>query len=1004
MAAENVGSIYYTVEARTEALIQGERDAAESLDNLQQNFNNTDTSANNLNTSLSKLAIIIQTVVAASVLRDIAAMVQGYQEMEDRIKLATRSTEEYNTAQERLLATANGTYRSLTEAQKLFVLTSDTIRSLGYTLNQTIDIQDSLSYAFVRNATSVDNADAAIKAFTVGLQKGKIEGDGWTTLISAIPSVVNDLAKSMNKSTTEVRNLGASGKLTGAELAEGLRKSLEANSKAAAEMTNNLRDAGVRMVTAFTQIFVSVENQSGVLQKLTDGLISTADNMLKFGTAADKITTVMDSATSVALALAAVYTGRLVTSVATYTTAQVSALAATLSRNNADRMSATINLTRAAVERDVAIAAVAVARAEMTAAQNTAAHAFAAQNLATARARATAATEAHMLAQQRLNAVATTGTVVLGGLRTVMAFLGGPTGLILLAAAALLTFSGNATITKNAVDNLNDSLDTLTFNQLQRSANQIQDSMADLNKELSAAMSNFNTLSKRPWEDDGEFKKRQENAKAVLDDVNKALEARKKRLEEIAAAQAKMAQAAVQKPDEATGKPAALDDPDAAKRIDSLKEEVALLKVAGVERAKLKEIQKLGDKATPSQIKEAEALAASIYQLEEAEKAKNAAVKEGIKDAKAEASETEKSLEAIKKRVEEARIEAATASMTKRETELYKLQLMGATQEQLKAADASLTVTETYDAQAKKIKELAAEEKRRKDSFGDTDRDARKKVLGTVTPLSGGEFDNQYARYEAEAKAENERYTDQLERFKQAQDLKIEVLGGYQALEEEMASTHADRLKQIEAAKNSMILTSGASFFESMAGMAKTFAGESSGIYKAMFVTAKAFAIADAGLKLSSAVAQAMADPAALSPAQKFANMAAVAAAGANVLSQITSVAFSGRANGGPVQAGQMYRVNEGGAPEVFNAANGQQFMLANQRGEVVSNKNAGGGGGGIINHIIIQIGSDGTASVSSGTSTSESKALAQGIRAVVVDELERQSRPNGVLWKMKEG
>lgn len=1000
--SESVGSIYYTVEARTDALIQGERDASQSLDNLQQNFNATDDSANNLNNSLSKLAVVIQTVIAASVLREIAGMVQGYQEMEDRIKLATRSTEEYNLVQERLLTTANGTYRSLTEAQKLFILTSDTIRSLGYSLSQTVDIQDSLSYAFVRNATSVDNADMAIKAFTVGLQKGKIEGDGWSSLLSAIPSVVNDLAASMGKSTTEIRNLGASGKLTGAELSEGLRKSLEGNSKAAADMTNNLRDAGTRMVTALTQIFVNVENQSGVLQKLTDGIISVADSMLNFGTSTDKITAAMDAATSVGLVLAAVYTGRLITSVSGYATAQVSAIAATISRNNADRMSATINLTRAAVERDVAVAALAVARAEMTAAQGTAAHAFAAAELTAARLRAIAATEAHMLAQQRLNAIATTGTVVLGKLRTVMSFLGGPAGLIMLAAAALMTFSGNATITKNAVDNLNDSLDTLTFNQLQRSSNEIKDSVSSLNVELSKAMSNFNTLSKRPWESNDDFKKRQDEARAALDDVNKALAERNKRLEEIAAAQAKMAQSGKEQQNGPTGPPVALDDPDAAKRIDSLKDEVALLKVAGVERAKLKEIQALGDKATPNQIAEAEKLATAIYELEAAEKAKNAAVKDGNKDAKDAAADAKRLADAINDRVEAARFEAHTAAMTKKETELYKLQLMGATEEQLKAASASLTVVEAYEAQAKKIKELAAEEKKRKDAYGDTAKEATKEVTGTVTPLSGGEFDNQYARYEAEAKAENERYAAQLERLKEAEELKIEVIGGYQSLEQEMAQTHADRLKQIESAKNSMILSSGASFFDSMASATKSFAGESSGIYKAMFLTAKAFAIADAGLRLSSAIAQAMADPTALTPAQKFANMAAVASAGASVISQITSAAFSGKANGGSVQASQMYRINEGGSPEVFNASNGQQFMLPNQRGEVVSNKDASSGGAAVINNIQISVGTDGSVSTSSGSSNSDSKALANGIRVVVVDEMERQSRPNGILWKMR--
>lgn len=1000
--AESVGGIYYTVEARTGALIEGERQANASLDRLQGGFNSTDKSAQRLDSNLSKLSATIKAVITASVLRDIAAMVQGYQEMEDRIRLATRSADEYRTVQDRLLSTANATYRSLTEAQELYIQTSDAIRSMGYSLNQTLDIQDSLSFAFVKNATSADRADAAIEAMTVALQKGQVEGDGWTTLVSAIPSIVNDVAAATGRTATEVRNLGASGKLAGRDLTEGLRKSLTQSAEAAAGMTNNLRDAGVRVKTALTQIFVSAENQTGALQKLTDGIIKAADMMLQFGLDSDKMSTALDVATTAGLALAAVYTGRLLTSLGSYASAQISALSTTIARNNADRLSAEIAMRKAAAERVVAAEAVKVAAAEFEAARGTNAHTLAANQLTAARERAAVAVTQYTAAQQRMNAIATAGTAVMNGLKGVMAFLGGPAGLVMLAATALLIFAGNANASKTAVDSLNASLDQLTFNQLVRSSNELKDSIQEIGMtDLSKARNEVNTLSKAFWESDSDFKKRSDAARAGLDDVNVSLAERQKRLAEINAELDKRKNKANEPSTGPTGAPAVQDDPDAAKRLTDLRDELALLKLTGAEREKLKAIQALGDKASPAQREEAEKLAASIYALETAEKAKNKAVKEGDTAAK-------QALKTLKDRLEEARVEAHTAGMTKKETELYKLQLMGATEEQLKTAAASLTVTEAYEAQKKKTEELAAAEKARRakygtDVFGTDGQKAKDEITGNVDPLKGGEFDNQYARYEAEAKAEQKRYADQMTRLKEAQDLKIEVIGGYQALEQEMAQTHADRLKQIEEAKNSMILQSGASFFESMASAAQNFAGESSAAYQTLFGIAKAFAIADASLKLSSAIAQAMADPTALTPAQKFANMAAVASAGANVLSQISSVGFSGRANGGPVQNGQMYRINEGGGPEVFNAANGQQFMLPNQRGEVVSTANAGGGGG-VINYISIQVGSDGSASVNAGTSSSDSRALANGIKAVVVDEIERQMRPHGLLWKMAEG
>ncbi|PVX40525.1 tape measure domain-containing protein [Pasteurella langaaensis DSM 22999] len=81
--------------------------------------------------------------------------------------------------------------------------------------------------------------------------------------------------------------------------------------------------------------------------------------------------------------------------------------------------------------------------------------------------------------------------------------------------------------------------------------------------------------------------------------------------------------------------------------------------------------------------------------------------------------------------------------------------------------------------------------------------------------------------------------------------------------------------------------------FGNLASMIEQSGGRQSAAYKAMFAVSKAFAIAESMVKLSQAISQAMADPTALTPAQKFANMAAVAAAGMNVVSQISSVGFA---------------------------------------------------------------------------------------------------------------
>ncbi|SUI70550.1 tape measure protein [Serratia liquefaciens] len=50
------------------------------------------------------------------------------------------------------------------------------------------------------------------------------------------------------------------------------------------------------------------------------------------------------------------------------------------------------------------------------------------------------------------------------------------------------------------------------------------------------------------------------------------------------------------------------------------------------------------------------------------------------------------------------------------------------------------------------------------------------------------------------------------------------------------------------------------------------------------------------------------------------------------------------RKNGGPVSAGSMYQVGEGGMPEIYQASNGSQYMIPGDNGKVISNKDIQGG------------------------------------------------------------
>ena len=115
---------------------------------------------------------------------------------------------------------------------------------------------------------------------------------------------------------------------------------------------------------------------------------------------------------------------------------------------------------------------------------------------------------------------------------------------------------------------------------------------------------------------------------------------------------------------------------------------------------------------------------------------------------------------------------------------------------------------------------------------------------------------------------------------------------------------------------NRMMATNTSDIFGSMAESVGQFAGEASNAYRALFAISKAFAIAESTIKISQAMAYALATP---FPANLGA-IAIVAAEGAAILAAISSVSQSGFKAGG--YTGNM------GVDQVAGVVHGREFVF----------------------------------------------------------------------------
>ena len=459
MADTDVQGMLVRIEATTAQLRQemarADSTVGQASGKIDKSLGRVDAAFDRAGSSAQEAGGLIKSAMALAVgavsVGAIIKTADSYSQMTDRLGMAASSVGEYNQVQDRLLDTAKRTYRPLAEAQELYIRTSDSLKSMGYNTSQALDVMDSFSFLLVTNSASAEKAGSAIDAYSKALQTGKVEADGWQSILAAMPTVVDTIAKSTGKTAEEIRSLGAQGKLSLDILTDGLQKSAGANGLLADSMGVAVRDALQNLENSFT-VYI------GKLNETTDGT----------GILAKGISVLGDNFDTLANIAGVVAAGALAGYIRMQAGAAVSAAIAvknSISEAGARRSQAAAVLLASQAELQKAQTSVFLAEKEAVAARGTAVQTAMSLQLAEARAVEARATTAVAAASAAANRAALSFVGVLGG----------PAGIAVLAigaATAFLTLRDNTSFLEKKLGDLADPIDRLVerFGKLTRAA------------------------------------------------------------------------------------------------------------------------------------------------------------------------------------------------------------------------------------------------------------------------------------------------------------------------------------------------------------------------------------------------------------------------------------------------------------------------------------------------------------------------------------------------------
>ena len=482
--AELAGLLEATDKARMELkkINKSATDASKGVDKLES-------SAKSAGNSLGKLTTIAKAVSAALVSNTVIAYAQSWNDLEDRIQNTGATASQTKGIMDLLLATSDRNGRTIEESSELYIRLSNSMGELGYSTQSTLSYISSMSDLFTINKTSAIGTESAINALTKAQMKGKLAGVEAMTVFSNMPSVLSTLTNYLKKNAkstkdaekiTEqyVRQMATDGKLSIQTFTDALIDSNAELDALADNMRNSVQDGINRVTNNLKKYLGEMNNSTGATKLLVDSLILMSQHV-------DILMTGVG-------VLAAIYAGKYITSLASATQKSAEKTIADIKLALAEKQAAQAALQQAQAEAKIAREAQQAITAQLQLNQTVRTTKALKQQLALASAQLEKANNAEAAAQARLNVAMKATNFAAKGLQATMAMLGGPAGMLLLAAGALTIWSSKAEEAKqkaenfaDTVDSMSESLKNMTFNQLLDKQQDYGDSLKNIEDQIS---------------------------------------------------------------------------------------------------------------------------------------------------------------------------------------------------------------------------------------------------------------------------------------------------------------------------------------------------------------------------------------------------------------------------------------------------------------------------------------------------------------------------------------
>ena len=241
-------------------------------DKSKQAFNSLEKNVNKSKTSLLNLKNVLLAVAGSVVIRQYGNLSNEFQNLQNRLKLVTKSSQELKIVQSELFDIAQRTRGGFSETVELYQKLALQSRNLGLQNKELATITENVNKVIAIAGVGSTQASAGILQLSQAFASGRLQGDEFRSISENIPPLLDIFAKELGVTRGQLKELGSQGKITSEIIATSLLKETENINKQYGKLSSTIGQSTTVLKNSFITLVGVFNEATGSADLLARGI------------------------------------------------------------------------------------------------------------------------------------------------------------------------------------------------------------------------------------------------------------------------------------------------------------------------------------------------------------------------------------------------------------------------------------------------------------------------------------------------------------------------------------------------------------------------------------------------------------------------------------------------------------------------------------------------------------------------------------------------------------